>query len=253
MEKRSALQKAVLISAAAMAVAFAILTFVFHRLEGVKFEEGFLRVSAQADDPAATVYAGKVQGERVKITVTDCPDEQRTEVVVQVGDRVRDECAVETGLPPIQADQLRPVEHIRITRNGQLLFEGGYTAEHDMGWYDLEGNWAPFSGLEATFRTSGESYWDSYKTSAGTILRERAGADGPGQLDAVFHHAAVFRPAGAGRRIPIGPVPLAAYVRREGPGAVGLLSGNAAGGLVHLSDPAAHRVQHRPVGAAVAD
>ena len=189
MEKRSALQKAVLISVAAMAVAFAILTFVFHRLEGVKFEEGFLRVSAQADDPAATVYAGKVQGERVKITVTDCPDEQRTEVVVQVGDRVRDECAVETGLPPIQADQLGPV----------------------------------------------------------------AAAGEPGQLDAVFHHAAVFRPAGAGRRIPIGPVPLAAYVRREGPGAVGLLSGNAAGGLVHLSDLAAHRVQHRPVGAAVAD
>ena len=63
LEKRSTLQKAVLISVAAMAVAFAILTFVFHRLEGVKFEEGFLRVSAQADDPAATVYAGKVQGE----------------------------------------------------------------------------------------------------------------------------------------------------------------------------------------------
>ena len=81
-----------------MAVAFAILTFVFHRLEGVKFEEGFLRVSAQADDPAATVYAGKIQGERVKITVTDCPDEQRTAVEVQVGDRVRDECVVETGL-----------------------------------------------------------------------------------------------------------------------------------------------------------
>ena len=120
MEKRSALQKSVLISVAAMAVAFAILTFVFHRLEGVKFEEGFLRVSAQADDPAATVYAGKVQGERVKITVTDCPDEQRTEVVVQVGDRVHDVCAVETGLPPIQADQLGPVEHIRITRNGIL-------------------------------------------------------------------------------------------------------------------------------------
>ena len=35
MEKRSVLQKAVLISVAAMAVAFAILTFVFHRLEGV--------------------------------------------------------------------------------------------------------------------------------------------------------------------------------------------------------------------------
>ena len=99
MEKRSALQKAVLISVAAMAVAFAILTFVFHRLEGVKFEEGFLRVSAQSSAPAATVYAGKVQGERVKITVTDCPDEQRTEVEVQVGDRVHDVCAVETSSP----------------------------------------------------------------------------------------------------------------------------------------------------------
>ena len=39
-----------------------------------------------------------------------------------------------------------------------------------MGWYDLEGNWDPFSGSEATLRTSGENYWDSYKTSAGTIL-----------------------------------------------------------------------------------
>ena len=241
-----------------MAVAFAILTFVFHRLEGVKFEEGFLRVSAQADDPAATVYAGKVQGERVKITVTDCPDEQRTAVEVQVGDRVRDECAVETGLPPIQADQLGPVEHIRITRNGQLLFEGGYTAEHDMGWYDLEGNWDPFTGLSVSYSST------SWRRLLGVIMKRISRDDSqplpegrswmsPGQLDAVFHHAAVFRPAGAGRRIPIGPVPLAAYVRREGPGAVGLLSGNAAGGLVHLSDLAAHRVQHRPVGAAVAD
>ena len=120
MEKRSVLQKVVLISVAAMAVAFAILTFVFHRLEGVKFEEGFLRVSAQADDPAATVYAGKIQGERVKITVTDCPDEQRTEVVVQVGDRVRDECAVETGLPPIQADQLGPAIRRSTTWDGTI-------------------------------------------------------------------------------------------------------------------------------------
>ena len=164
------LQKVVLISVAAMAVAFAILTFVFHRLEGVKFEEGFLRVSAQADDPAATVYAGKIQGERVKITVTDCPDEQRTAVEVQVGDRVRDECVVETGLPPIQADQLGPVEHIRITRNGQLLFEGGYTAEHDMGWYDLEGNWDPFTMSVSYSSTAGDDYWEHYETDRGTIL-----------------------------------------------------------------------------------
>ena len=62
MEKRSALQKAVLISVAAMAVVFAILTFVFHRLEGVKFEEGFLRVSAQAPPRRSTPGRFRVSG-----------------------------------------------------------------------------------------------------------------------------------------------------------------------------------------------
>ncbi len=38
MEKRSGLQKAVLIFVAAMAVAFAILTFAFHRMKGAEFE-----------------------------------------------------------------------------------------------------------------------------------------------------------------------------------------------------------------------
>ena len=140
MEKRSVLQKAVLISVAAMAVAFAILTFVFHRLEGVKFEEGFLRVSAQADDPAVTAYTGKIRGEQVEITVDRAAGENLTEVVFQIGDRIRDVCTLETGLPPIQADQLGPVEHIRITKNNRLLFEGGYDPEHDMGWYDLDGS-----------------------------------------------------------------------------------------------------------------
>ena len=169
MEKRSVLQKAVLISVAAMAVAFAILTFAFHRMKGAEFEGGLLRVSAQADDPVAAVYAGKVQGERVKITV-GAAGEHLTEVTVRVGEYVHDVCTLETGLPPIQTEEMGPIEHLRITRNGQLIFEGGYTAEHEMGWYDLEGNWAPFSGLETVFKTNGENDWDSYKTSAGTIL-----------------------------------------------------------------------------------
>ena len=79
-------------------------------------------------------------------------------------------CVVETGLPPIQADQLGPVEHIRITRNGQLLFEGGYTAEHDMGWYDLEGNWDPFTMSVSYSSTAGDDYWEHYETDRGTIL-----------------------------------------------------------------------------------
>ena len=167
MEKRSVLQKVVLISVAAMAVLFGILTLISHVRKGVEFEGGLLR---RTETEESVIYNGKVQGERVKITVTDCPDEQRTAAEVQVGDRVRDEGVVETGLPPIQADQLGPVEHIRITRNGQLLFEGGYTAEHDMGWYDLEGNWDPFTMSVSYSSTAGDDYWEHYETDRGTIL-----------------------------------------------------------------------------------
>lgn len=167
MEERSKLQKAVLISMAAMVVLFGILTLISHVRKGVEFEGGLLR---RTETEESVIYNGKVRGEQVEITVRAAGSGNLTEVDFRIGNRIQDDCTLETGLPPIQADQLGPVEHIRITRNGQLLFEGGYTAEHDMGWYDLEGNWAPFSGLEATFRTSGENYWDSYKTSAGTIL-----------------------------------------------------------------------------------
>ena len=170
MEKRSALQKAVLISVAAMAVTFAILTFVFHRLEGVKFEEGFLRVSAQADDPAATVYAGKVRGEQVEITVRAAGSGNLTEVDFRIGNRIQDDCTLETGLPPIQAEQLGPVEHIRITKNDSLLFEGGYDPEYGMGWYDLDGNWDPFTMSVSYSSTAGDDYWEHYETDRGTIL-----------------------------------------------------------------------------------
>ena len=167
MEERSKLQKAVLISMAAMVVLFGILTLISHVRKGVEFEGGLLR---RTETEESVIYNGKVRGEQVEITVRAAGSGNLTEVDFRIGNRIQDDCTLETGLPPIQAEQLGPVEHIRITRNGQLLFEGGYTAEHDMGWYDLDGNWAPFSGLEATFRTSGENDWDSYKTSAGTIL-----------------------------------------------------------------------------------
>ena len=170
MEKRSVLQKAVLISVAAMAVAFAILTFVFHRLEGVKFEEGFLRVSAQAGDPAVTAYTGKIRGEQVEITVDRAAGENLTEVDFRIGNRIQDDCTLETGLPPIQAEQLGPVEHIRITKNNRLLFEGGYDPEHDMGWYDLDGSWDPLAMSVSYDSTVGDDYWEHYETDGETIL-----------------------------------------------------------------------------------
>lgn len=167
MEERSKLQKAVLISMAAMVVLFGVLMVAARFQKGVEFEGGLLR---RTETEESVIYNGKVRGEQVEITVRAAGSGNLTEVDFRIGNRIQDDCTLETGLPPIQAEQLGPVEHIRITKNDILLFEGGYDPEYDMGWYDLEGNWAPFSSLEATFRTSGENYWDSYKTSAGTIL-----------------------------------------------------------------------------------
>ena len=246
MEERSKLQKAVLISMAAMVVLFGILTLISHVRKGVEFEGGLLR---RTETEESVIYNGKVRGEQVEITVQAAGSGNLTEVDFRIGNRIQDDCTLETGLPPIQAEQLGPVEHIRITKNDSLLFEGGYDPEYGMGWYDLDGNWDPFTMSVSYSSTAGDDYWEHYETDRGTIL---SFARGP-QLGAVFCHAAAFRPAGAGRRLSTGDFPLAAYVRCERPGAFGLLSGNAAGGLVRLSLFDSHWVHHRPAGAAVAD
>ena len=155
---------------AAMAVVFALLTLILHMQKGAVFEGGFLRMSDGSADSAVTDYTGKIRGEQVEITVNRAAGENLTEVVFQIGDRIRDVCALETGLPPIQAEQMGPVEHIRITKNERLLFEGGYDPDHDMGWYDLDGKWDPLAMSGSYGSAIGDDYWDHYETDGGTIL-----------------------------------------------------------------------------------
>ena len=177
MEGRSKLQKIVLAALAAMAVVFALLTLFLHTQKGVEFEGGFLRLSDGTAGSAVTAYTGKLRGEQVEIMVNRAAGENLTEVVFQIGDRIRDVCTLETGLPPIQAEQLGPVEHIRIMKNGRLLFEGGYDPEHDMGWYDLDGSWDPLAMSGSYGSTVGDDYWDHYETDAGTILNFAQGPE----------------------------------------------------------------------------
>ena len=176
MEERSKLQKIVLTALAAMAVVFALLTLFLHTQKGVEFEGGFLRMSDGAAGSAVTAYTGKLREEQVEITVNRAAGENLTEVVFQIGDRIRDVCTLETGLPPIQAEQLGPVEHIRITKNGRRLFEGGYDPDHDYGWYDLDGSWDPFS-VSVSHTYSPDDYWKNYETDAGTIRRFAQGPE----------------------------------------------------------------------------
>lgn len=140
MEERSKLQKAVLISMAAMVVLFGVLMVAARFQKGVEFEGGLLR---RTETEESVIYNGKVRGEQVEITVRAAGSGNLTEVDFRIGNRIQDDCTLETGLPPIQAEQLGPVEHIRITKNDILLFEGGYDPEYGMGWYDLDGTGIP--------------------------------------------------------------------------------------------------------------
>ena len=167
MEKRSALQKAVLISMAAMVVLFGVLMVAARFQKGVEFEGGLLR---RTETEESVIYNGKVRGEQVEITVRAAGSGNLTEVDFRIGNRIQDDCTLETGLPPIQAEQLGPVEHIRITKNDILLFEGGYDPEYGMGWYDLDGNWDPFAMSVSYSSTAGDDYWEHYETDRGTIL-----------------------------------------------------------------------------------
>ena len=120
-------------------------------------------------DPAPPGLPPAVR-EQVEITVRAAGSGNLTEVDFRIGNRIQDDCTLETGLPPIQAEQLGPVEHIRITKNDILLFEGGYDPEYGMGWYDLDGNWDPFTMSVSYSSTAGDDYWEHYETDRGTIL-----------------------------------------------------------------------------------
>lgn len=135
-EERTKFQKIVLLILAAMAVLFAVLTAVSQSQKGAYFEETLLRPSYPAGN--VTVYAGKAHGTPVEITVTR---ESGTRAAVEflIEGVLDDVCVVDYPLAPIRTEDGYTVDGVRITKNGKLLFEGGYGAAEIYGWYDLNG------------------------------------------------------------------------------------------------------------------
>lgn len=134
--ERTKLQKLVLVILAAMAVLFAVLTAVSRSQKGAYFEETLLRPSCPAEN--VTVYAGKAHGTPVEITVTRESD-TRAAVEFLIEGVLDDVCVVDYPLAPIRTEGGYTVDGVRITKNGKLLFEGGYGAAEIYGWYDLDG------------------------------------------------------------------------------------------------------------------
>lgn len=171
-EERTRFQKIILLILAAMIVIFGVLNVVSLSRDGVEFEETLLHCM---EGEKTSVYYGKAHGEDVEITVTHVSD-TLTEVVYVIGDRIRDVCALETGLTEIRTEHGSLVEQIRITKNDRILFEGGRDPEQEFGWYDKNGQWDSTMIFSVRTYSSGQDYWDRYETTAGSVL---AFANGP--------------------------------------------------------------------------
>lgn len=134
--ERTKFQKVILLLLAAMAVLFAVLTAVSRAQKGAYFEETLLRPESSA--PNVTAYRGKAHGTPVNITVTR-ESETRTTVGFHIEGVLADVCVVDYPLEPVWTERGTTVDGIRITKNGRLLFEGGYSPEGIYGWYGPDG------------------------------------------------------------------------------------------------------------------
>ena len=144
--ERTKVQNILLLILAAMILLFGILNVVSLFRKGVVFDEHLLRIQTEADH---TTYCGKVYGDEVFVVVRSA----KAQVEYLVEDRVHDVYTVEYPLEPIQT-QFGSVFGIRILKNDEILFEGGYDPQQEfMRWFDKNGEWD--SGVHFSYGTSG--------------------------------------------------------------------------------------------------
>lgn len=154
-EERTRLQKIVLLALAVMAVVFGILMIVSKLHPGLLLDGALLRPTETAD---TVTYAGKLHGEQVSISVRTESDTV-TVITCETECGGSDVYRMEYPLAPILAvdgfAQGKMVDGIRITKNGDELFAGGYDRENGGFWYDADGQWdrdvyiATFTGSDA--------------------------------------------------------------------------------------------------------
>lgn len=176
-EERTRLQKIVLLALGVMAVVFGILMAVSKLHPGVLLDGALLRPTETAD---GVTYTGKLHGEQVSISVRRESDTV-TVITCETESGGSDVYRMEYPLDPILAvdgfDQGEMVDGIRITKNGDVLFVGGYdrkSALNEAAWYDAQGQWDRDSYIASV--TGGDGLGSSLELSKQSVMRF---ADGP--------------------------------------------------------------------------
>ncbi len=171
---REPYQKIVLCILAAMTVFFAVWTAVSRTNDGVLFHDELLEVTPQGD---TTVYSGTLSN--TAVTITHRKDNDGTDLVNFSADgRYYAQCRVEHPKGTIKTEFGEEVERIRIIRNDEVLFSGGYdpdpTVNSFIHYYNEDGTFtmSPSVSIQAVTNDP----WTNFEFDISDI---RSFADGP--------------------------------------------------------------------------
>lgn len=186
--QREPYQKVILWLFAAMAVIFAVWTGISRAHEGVSFHETLLKVSRQG---SSTVYSGKLYGDAVTVT---CREENGTKYVNFSADgKYYATCRVEYPKGTITTEFGKSVGRIRVIRNDEVLFSGGYDPEPDgndyLQYYSEDGAWDPLITISAT--GNGDP-WYYFEFDVHDILRFAGEVETSVRGSLTFYFVALF-------------------------------------------------------------
>lgn len=167
-------QKIMLAVTAGMFVFFSVLMIIFRMNPGVLFEDSLLKMKKYESQ---TVCYGTAHNTPVTIIATrDRENAALTTVKFTIGTMIHDVCQVEYPLDQIQTEFGYPVNGIRVTKNGAVLWEGGYDPENEMGQFDANGKWNPFPFIHIWGQTPGDPWYD-YEITAVEAVRFALGPE----------------------------------------------------------------------------
>ena len=164
---RSVFQRVLLCLFAAMAVIFAVWTLISRTHEGISFYETLLEIR---EENSQVVYSGKLYGDAVTII---CREENGSKLVeFSAPGHYSASCRVEFPEGTITTEFGTEVGRIRIFRNDERLFSGGYDPEPDgnayMKYFSENGEWDPFVTVSAS--GNGDP-WYYFEFDAHDIMR----------------------------------------------------------------------------------
>ena len=189
-ETRSTFQKVILCIFAAMAVLFAVWTAVNRANEGVLFYDMLLEVSEQG---STTVYSGTLYSTPITITARE---ENGTKYVNFSADgEYYANCRVEYPEGTIKTEYGTEVRRIKIIRNDEVLFSGGYdpapATNPYMKYYNEDGTWS----MDTMVSVRAESYgnpWHHFEFDMSDIMRFSNAPDTSVRGSWTLYFAALF-------------------------------------------------------------